>query len=163
MVLVQAHLGISGSAERRVADDPDPPPTDAATTLFAPSPLIRNNDAICRLSHVGMKLILNPRTAELVVDDLRKDPGEGCRSQRSAAPCLIPGGAAYYCSYASPKDDISMIACDRKKPKKCVRAKGSLYLGSANQIPLYLLWVSGEVNRFGDICVHSLASGSRSP
>lgn len=48
------------SAEFPTIDDPDPPPTDAATLLFALSLLIRNNVAICRLSHVGMKLILNP-------------------------------------------------------------------------------------------------------
>lgn len=61
-----------------------------------------------------------------------RTPGEGCRSQRSAAPCLIPGGGAYYCSYASPKDDISVTARDRKKPKKCVRAQGTLDPGKPN-------------------------------
>lgn len=54
------------------------------------------------------------------------------------------GGGSYYCSYASPKDDIRVMVRDRKKPEKCVCAEGTLDLGSANQILLYLLGVSGD-------------------
>lgn len=94
-----------------------------------------------------------------------RTPGRdvGHNAQLLPASAREEGGGAYYCSYASPKDDIRLIVRDRKKPKKCGCAEGTLYLGSANQILLYLLWVSGEVNRFWDICVHSLAFSSRDP
>lgn len=71
------------------------------------------------------------------------------------------GGGAYYCSYASPKDDIRVTVTGSSQ--KSASVPKELFISALQTKSCFICCGFPEVNRFWDIGVDSLASRSRSP